>query len=162
MRIPASLRPKTVAPGHSRAPAVQPKRWPAISPISQATEAALQPMLDDGVPQVMVHSAGTHDDVPMAGMTERQWRSVIDVSLNGFYAVSRPSAVADDGDTLGADHRDLLGLGDHGQSRTGQLRRCQGWADRRGAGVVAGGRQPRHHGECGRAGDHRFAVRSLP
>jgi 3-oxoacyl-[acyl-carrier protein] reductase len=54
-----------------------------------ATAAALQPVLDDGVPQVLVHSAGTHDDVPMAGMTELQWRQVIDVSLNGFYAVSR-------------------------------------------------------------------------
>lgn len=54
-----------------------------------ATAAALQPILDDGVPQVLVHSAGTHDDVPMAGMTELQWRQVIDVSLNGFYAVSR-------------------------------------------------------------------------
>ena len=55
-----------------------------------ATAAALQPVLADGVPQVLVHSAGTHDDVPMAGMTELQWRQVIDVSLNGFYAVSRP------------------------------------------------------------------------
>jgi 3-oxoacyl-[acyl-carrier protein] reductase len=55
-----------------------------------ATEAALQPILADGVPQVLVHSAGTHDDVPMAGMSEHQWRQVIDVSLNGFYAVSRP------------------------------------------------------------------------
>jgi 3-oxoacyl-[acyl-carrier protein] reductase len=55
-----------------------------------ATTAALQRVLADGVPQVLVHSAGTHDDVPMAGMTELQWRQVIDVSLNGFYAVSRP------------------------------------------------------------------------
>ena len=55
-----------------------------------ATAAALQPILADGVPQVLVHSAGTHDDVPMAGMSEQQWRQVIDVSLNGFYAVSRP------------------------------------------------------------------------
>ncbi len=55
-----------------------------------ATATALQPVLADGVPQVLVHSAGTHDDVPMAGMSEHQWRQVIDVSLNGFYAVSRP------------------------------------------------------------------------
>jgi 3-oxoacyl-[acyl-carrier protein] reductase len=54
------------------------------------TATALQPVLADGVPQVVVHSAGIHDDVPMAGMTELQWRQVIDVSLNGFYAVSRP------------------------------------------------------------------------
>jgi 3-oxoacyl-[acyl-carrier protein] reductase len=55
-----------------------------------ATAAALQPVLANGVPQVLVHSAGTHDDVPMAGMSEHQWRQVIDVSLHGFYAVARP------------------------------------------------------------------------
>ncbi|HEY7577572.1 MAG TPA: 3-oxoacyl-ACP reductase FabG [Acetobacteraceae bacterium] len=57
---------------------------------ADATAAALQPVLSDGVPQVVVHSAGTHDDVPMAGMSEHQWRQVIDVSLHGFYAVTRP------------------------------------------------------------------------
>jgi 3-oxoacyl-[acyl-carrier protein] reductase len=54
------------------------------------TEAAVQPVLAAGVPQVLVHGAGVHDDVPMAGMTERQWRRVIDVSLHGFYAITRP------------------------------------------------------------------------
>jgi len=55
-----------------------------------ATAAALEPVLADGAPQVVVHSAGTHDDVPMAGMSEAQWRQVIDVSLHGFFAVTRP------------------------------------------------------------------------
>ncbi len=55
-----------------------------------ATALALQPILEQGVPQVLVHSAGTHDDAPMAGMSEVQWRHVIEVSLNGFYAVTRP------------------------------------------------------------------------
>lgn len=55
-----------------------------------ATAAALAPVLDAGVPQVIVHNAGVHDDVPLAGMSERQWRDVIDVSLTGFYAVTRP------------------------------------------------------------------------
>jgi 3-oxoacyl-[acyl-carrier protein] reductase len=54
------------------------------------TEAALQTVLADGVPQVLVHCAGIHDDVPMAGMSECQWRRVIDVSLHGFFAVARP------------------------------------------------------------------------
>ena len=54
------------------------------------TEAALAAVLADGVPQVLVHSAGIHDDVPLAGMSEQQWRSVIDVSLHGFFAVMRP------------------------------------------------------------------------
>jgi 3-oxoacyl-[acyl-carrier protein] reductase len=55
-----------------------------------ATEAALRVVVAAGAPQVLVHNAGTHDDVPLAGMSERQWRDVLDVSLNGFYAVTRP------------------------------------------------------------------------
>ncbi len=54
-------------------------------------KAALAGICEDGgVPQVLVHNAGTHDDVPMAGMSEMQWRGVIDVSLNGFFAVTQP------------------------------------------------------------------------
>jgi 3-oxoacyl-[acyl-carrier protein] reductase len=54
------------------------------------TNAMLQLVMDRGVPQVVVHNAGTHDDVPMAGMKPEQWQSVIDVSLTGFYAVLHP------------------------------------------------------------------------
>ena len=55
-----------------------------------ATEAAMLRLLEGGVPQVVVHNAGTHADVPMAGMSADQWTGVLDVSLNGFYAVLRP------------------------------------------------------------------------
>ena len=56
-----------------------------------ATEAALATLLAEGRPvQILVHNAGTHDDVPLAGMSEAQWRSVVDVSLTGFYAALRP------------------------------------------------------------------------
>jgi len=55
-----------------------------------ATGEALAPVIAAGVPQVLVHNAGVHDDVPFAGMSEAQWRSVIDVSLNGFFNVLRP------------------------------------------------------------------------
>lgn len=57
-----------------------------------ATAAALEPLLaDDARPvQVLVNNAGIHDDAPLAGMTAEQWRSVIDVSLNGFYNVTQP------------------------------------------------------------------------
>ncbi len=55
-----------------------------------ATAAALEKVLEDGPVQVVVHNAGTHDDAPLAGMSEAQWRGVVDVSLNGFYAVLRP------------------------------------------------------------------------
>lgn len=55
-----------------------------------ATETALAPVLEAGVPQVLVHNAGTHDDAPLAGMSEAQWRHVLEVSLTGFYALTRP------------------------------------------------------------------------
>ncbi|MGH7101584.1 MAG: 3-oxoacyl-ACP reductase FabG [Acetobacteraceae bacterium] len=55
-----------------------------------ATANALARMLDEGVPQVLVHNAGTHDDAPLAGMSETQWRNVVEVSLTGFYALTRP------------------------------------------------------------------------
>lgn len=40
--------------------------------------------------EIIVHNAGTHEDVPLAGMSESQWRGVVEVSLTGFYAVTRP------------------------------------------------------------------------
>jgi 3-oxoacyl-[acyl-carrier protein] reductase len=52
--------------------------------------AATEALLKDGPVQVLVHNAGTHDDVPLAGMSEQQWRTVLDVSLTGFYAITRP------------------------------------------------------------------------
>jgi 3-oxoacyl-[acyl-carrier protein] reductase len=55
-----------------------------------ATEAALAPVLAAGVPQIVVHNAGLHLDVPMAGMSAPQWRDVIAVSLDGFFAVTKP------------------------------------------------------------------------
>ena len=55
-----------------------------------ASQAAIARLCDAGAPQVLVHNAGTHLDVPMAGMSEAQWRGVIDVSLNGFFAATQP------------------------------------------------------------------------
>jgi len=55
-----------------------------------ATRAALGTLLDDGPIQVLVNNAGVHDDAPMAGMREEQWRRVIDVSTHGFFHVTQP------------------------------------------------------------------------
>ena len=55
-----------------------------------ATARALGPVLARCVPQVVVHNAGAHDDVPMAGMSEAQWRQVLAVSLDGFFAITQP------------------------------------------------------------------------
>ncbi|WP_343893825.1 3-oxoacyl-ACP reductase FabG, partial [Craurococcus roseus] len=55
-----------------------------------ATAAALGTLLEAGPIQAVVHNAGTHEDAPLAGMSEEQWRGVVEVSLTGFYAVLRP------------------------------------------------------------------------
>ncbi|MEO7432246.1 MAG: 3-oxoacyl-ACP reductase FabG [Dokdonella sp.] len=55
-----------------------------------ATRTALEAQLESGPLQVIVHNAGIHDDAPMAGMREEQWRRVIDVSLHGFFHVTQP------------------------------------------------------------------------
>lgn len=55
-----------------------------------ATEAALENVLADGPIQVLVNSAGVHDDAVFPGMRPEQWSSVIDVSLNGFFNVTHP------------------------------------------------------------------------
>lgn len=55
-----------------------------------ATRAALDKLLEAGPIHALVHNAGVHDDAPLAGMREEQWRRVIDVSLNGFFHVCQP------------------------------------------------------------------------
>ncbi len=54
------------------------------------SEAALAQLLEEAPVQVLVNNAGIHDDVPFAGMRREQWANVIDVSLHGFYNVTRP------------------------------------------------------------------------
>lgn len=55
-----------------------------------ATRAALDVELDHAPIDVVVHNAGIHDDAPLAGMREEQWKRVIDVSLHGFFHVTQP------------------------------------------------------------------------
>ena len=52
--------------------------------------AALEPLTESNPVSVIVHNAGIHDDVPLAGMSGEQWDRVLNVSLNGFYNVVRP------------------------------------------------------------------------
>lgn len=56
----------------------------------QATRAVLERVLESGPVQIVVNNAGVNDDAPMAGMSQQQWRSVIDVTLNGFFNVTQP------------------------------------------------------------------------
>ena len=59
-----------------------------------ADQSACEPLLtalaEERPIQVLINNAGCHDDVPLAGMASDQWQRVIDVSLNGFFNVTRP------------------------------------------------------------------------
>ena len=59
-----------------------------------ATTKAIEELLAEGAIDVLVNNAGIHDDAPMAGMSDEQWRRVIDVSLHGFFHVTRPLLLA--------------------------------------------------------------------
>jgi 3-oxoacyl-[acyl-carrier protein] reductase len=54
------------------------------------TRAVIESLLESAPIQVVVNNAGIHDDAPLAGMSEAQWRRVIDVSLHGFFHVTQP------------------------------------------------------------------------
>jgi 3-oxoacyl-[acyl-carrier protein] reductase len=55
-----------------------------------ATRTAIGALLAEGPIQVVVNNAGIHDDAPLAGMTDAQWKRVVDVSLHGFFHVTQP------------------------------------------------------------------------
>lgn len=55
-----------------------------------ATHTAMETLQADGPISILVHNAGIHDDAPLAGMREDQWRRVIDISLHGFFHVTQP------------------------------------------------------------------------
>jgi 3-oxoacyl-[acyl-carrier protein] reductase len=56
----------------------------------EQTSSVLERLLTQGPFQIVVNNAGIHADAPMAGMSGEQWRSVVDVSLHGFFNVTRP------------------------------------------------------------------------
>jgi 3-oxoacyl-[acyl-carrier protein] reductase len=57
---------------------------------AHAARAALERLLERGPVQILVNNAGIHGDAAFPGMREAQWRSVIDVSLHGFFHVVQP------------------------------------------------------------------------
>ena len=56
----------------------------------EAAGEKLTSLLAAGPIQLLVNNAGIYADAPLAGMDWEQWHSVIDVSLHGFYNVTRP------------------------------------------------------------------------
>ncbi|HTM71408.1 MAG TPA: 3-oxoacyl-ACP reductase FabG [Luteimonas sp.] len=57
---------------------------------SDAARASIDALLHDGPLHVLVNNAGIHDDAPLAGMSDAQWKRVVDVSLHGFFHVTQP------------------------------------------------------------------------
>ena len=57
---------------------------------AEATQQALQGLLERGPIQILVNNAGIHDDAVFPGMSAAQWHKVIDVSLHGFFNVTQP------------------------------------------------------------------------
>lgn len=55
-----------------------------------ATQMALEGLLESGPIQVLVNNAGIHDDAVFPGMQRQQWHKVIDISLHGFFNVTQP------------------------------------------------------------------------
>lgn len=53
------------------------------------TTQALEPLLAERVPYVLVNNAGFARDGIMAMMSQRDWQQVMDVHLNGFFNVTR-------------------------------------------------------------------------
>ena len=56
----------------------------------EPTATALADLLAAGPIQILVNNAGIHADAVFPGMSGEQWDRVIDVSLNGFFNVTRP------------------------------------------------------------------------
>ena len=54
-----------------------------------ATRSAIEALLRTGPLHVLVNNAGIHDDAPFAGMSDAQWKRVVDVSLHGFFHVTQ-------------------------------------------------------------------------
>lgn len=57
---------------------------------AEAVLTVLGPLVEDEPIQVVVNNAGIHDDAVFPGMRPDQWKSVIDVSVNGFFNVTQP------------------------------------------------------------------------
>jgi 3-oxoacyl-[acyl-carrier protein] reductase len=55
-----------------------------------ATQAAMMQLVAEQPLQIVVHCAGIHHDGPMAGLSDDHWHKVIDVSLHGFFNVTKP------------------------------------------------------------------------
>lgn len=73
-----------------RADGVGAECWTFDLTDDDATAAACRGMLTAGPVQIIVNNAGVHDDAAFPALRAEQWHRVIDVSLHGFFRVTRP------------------------------------------------------------------------
>ena len=60
----------------------------------EVCSAKLKTLIEHQPIQILVNNAGMHIDAPLAGMDVHDWRTVIDVTVNGFYNVTQPLLMA--------------------------------------------------------------------
>ncbi|MFA5514752.1 MAG: 3-oxoacyl-ACP reductase FabG [Desulfuromonadales bacterium] len=56
---------------------------------AQAVKTALEPLLEESVPYVLVNNAGFARDALMIWMRQEEWQDVLDVNLGGFFQVTK-------------------------------------------------------------------------
>ena len=56
----------------------------------ELVERTLEAIIEQGPIQVLVNNAGVHDDAVFPGLRSEQWHRVIDITLNGFFNVTKP------------------------------------------------------------------------
>ncbi|HEX2953262.1 MAG TPA: 3-oxoacyl-ACP reductase FabG [Bacillota bacterium] len=56
---------------------------------SEDTDNTLQPLLEQAVPEVLVNNAGIVRDSLLVWMTDRDWHDVLDITLNGYFNVTK-------------------------------------------------------------------------
>ena len=56
---------------------------------AEETEKVLQPLLEHEIPEVLVNNAGITRDSLLVWMTEQDWQEVIDISLKGYFNVTK-------------------------------------------------------------------------
>ncbi len=103
------------------------------------------------------NNAGIHDDAVMPGMRHEQWRSVIDVSLNGFFNVTQPLLMSMIGTRWGRHRQYFIGHSRRRKSRPDELRSGQGRIARRRSVAFLGARESRNHRQYGGANINRLA-----
>jgi len=60
----------------------------------EATQNALGPMLEAETPYVLVNNAGFARDMLMVWMSQKDWKDVLSVSLDGFFTVTKGVVIA--------------------------------------------------------------------